>query len=108
MIRNNTNNTKINRISMTRKQKGKEKLYEYFKGQAGEISHEKTWAWLRKENPWREIESLQIAAKKKTIHTNYVKAKINKTQQNSKCGFYGDSDKTNNHIVTEYCKLAQT
>ena len=36
--------------------------------------------------------------------TNYVKAKIDKTQQNSKCG---DRDETINHIISERCKLAQ-
>ena len=38
-------------------------------------------------NHERETESLQIAAQKDFVRTNYVKAKIDKTQQNSKCTF---------------------
>ena len=49
--RNNTNNTRINRIAITRKQTWDEKqLYRYFTQQTSEISHEKSWTWLRKEN----------------------------------------------------------
>ena len=50
-----------------------------------EISHEKTWTWLRKGNLKRETEPLQIAARNDAIRTNYVKARINKTEQNDKC-----------------------
>ena len=38
--------------------------------------------------------------------TNYVKTKIDKTQQNSKCSLYGDREETINHI-SESIKLAQ-
>ena len=38
-----------------------------------EISHKKTWKWLRKGNLKREI--LLIAAQNNAIKTNYVKAK---------------------------------
>ena len=39
--------------------------------------------------------------------TNYFKAKIDKTQQNSKCWLHGDRDKTINHIISEPNKLVQ-
>ena len=40
--RNNTNNARINRMTITRKQKcEKKQLYGYFKRLTGEISHEK-------------------------------------------------------------------
>ena len=42
-----------------------------------------TWIWLRKGNLKRETESLL----NNTIKTNYIKAKIDKTQQNSKCSY---------------------
>ena len=45
----------------------------------------KSWKWLRKGHLKRETESLLIAEQNKAIKTNYVKAKIDKTQQNSKC-----------------------
>ena len=56
----------------------KKTLYEYFKRQASEISHEKSWTWLRKGNLKRETESPLISAQNNTIGTNYVKAKIDK------------------------------
>ena len=36
-----------------------------------------------------------------------MKARIDKTQQNSKCRLCGDRDKTINHIISECSKLAQ-
>ena len=62
--------------------------------------------WLRKGNLETEIESILIAAQINAIRTNYVKAKINKTQQNSNFRLCGDRDKTN-HIISECSKLAQ-
>ena len=60
-----------------------------------------------KENIKRETESLQIAAQNNTIRTNHIKARIDKTQQNSKCRLCGDGDKTINHKISECSKLAQ-
>ena len=45
----------------------------------------KTRAWLRKGNLRRETESLLIAAENNAMTTNHVKAKIDKSQQNSTC-----------------------
>ena len=53
----------------------------------------------------REIEFLLIAAQKNIIRTNYVKAKIDKWQQNKRCSLCGDKDETVNHI-SERSKLA--
>ena len=39
--------------------------------------------------------------------TNYIKARIDKMQQNSKCRLYGDRDETINCIINECSKLAQ-
>ena len=84
----------------------KNKLYGHFKQQTDEISHEKTWPWLRKGNLKRETEPLLIAAQN-SIRINNVKAKIIKTQQNSKCRLCGDKDKTINHILKKRSKLVQ-
>ena len=47
-IRNNTDNTMDNRMTITRKQKWEGKqLYVLFKRLINNISHDKTWAWLR-------------------------------------------------------------
>ena len=55
----------------------------------------------------REAESLLIAAQNNAIRTNHIKARIDKTQQNSKCRLCGDRDETINHIISEFSKLAQ-
>ena len=85
---------------------GKKQLNGHFKQQTSEISHEQTWTWLRKENLKKETESLLIAAQNNTIRTNYVKARIEKKQQNSRCRFCGDRDEAINCIINEWSKLA--
>ena len=107
-IRNDTDNTIDDRMTITRKQKWEEKqLYGRFKRLISIISHEKTRTWQRKGNLKRETESLQIAAQNNAIRTNHIKARIDKTQQNSKCRLCGDRDETINHIISECSKLAQ-
>ena len=107
-IRNNTSNTIDNRMTITRKQKWEEtQLHGHFKRLINNISHQKTWTWLRKGNFKRETESLRMAAQKNAIRTNHIKARIDKTQQNSKCRLCADRDETINHIISECSKLAQ-
>ena len=107
-IRNNTDDTIDNRMTKTRKQKWEEKqLNGRFKRLINNISHDKTWTWLRKGNFMRETESLLMAAQNSVIRTNHIKVRIDKTQQNSKCRLCGDRDETTNHIISECSKLAQ-
>ena len=95
-------------MTITRKRKWEIKqLYERFKRLINNISHDKTWTWLRKGNFKREKESLRIAAQNNTIRNNHTKARIDKTQQNSKCRLCGDRDETIYHIINECSKLAQ-
>ena len=85
-IRNGTDYTMDNRMTITWKQKWEEKkLYERFKRLINNISHEKIWTWLRKGNFKSETESLPIAAENNTKRTNHIEARIDKTQQNGKC-----------------------
>ena len=106
-IRNDTDNTIDDRMTTTRKQKWEEKqIYGRFKRLINNISHQKTWTWLRKGNLKRETESLLLAAQDNIIRTNHIKARIDKTQQNSNCRLCGDRDETVNHI-SECSKLAQ-
>ena len=51
----------------------------------------------------KETESLLIATKNIAIGTNYVEARIDKTQQNSICRLCDDRDETINHIISEWC-----
>ena len=68
-------------MTKTRKQKWDEKqLHGRFKRRINNISHYKTWTWLRKGNFKRETESLLMAAQNSAIRTNYIKARIDKTQ----------------------------
>ena len=78
-----------------------------FKRLTSNISHEKTSTWLRKENLKRETESLLIVAQNNAIRTNHIKARIDETQQNSRCRLCADGDETINHIISECSKLAQ-
>ena len=106
-IRNDTDNTIDDRMTTTRKQKWEEKqFYGCFKRLINNISHQKTWTWLRKGNLKRETESLVIAAQDNYIRTNHTKARIDKTQQNSKCRLCGDRDETIHPIISECSKLA--
>ena len=107
-IRNNTDITIDNRMTKTRKQKWEEKqLRGRFKGLINNILHDKTWTWLRKGNFKRETESLLMAAQNSVIRTNHIKARIDKTQQNSKCRLCGDRDETIHHIISECSRLSQ-
>ena len=106
-IRNDTDNTMDNRMTITRKQKWEEKqLYGCFKRLIN-ILHEKTWTWLRLGDFKRETESLLIATQNKAIRTNHIKARIDKMEPNSKCRLCCDRDETINHIRSECSKLAQ-
>ena len=81
-------------------------MYGYFKQQTGEIVHEKTLIWIRKVNFNRETESRLITTQYNTIWTNYMKAKIDDMQQNSKCMLSGERVETVNNI-NKRSKLAQ-
>ena len=95
-------------MAITRKQKWEGKLCcGHFKRLINNISHEKTWTWLRKSNFKRKTESLLIAAQNNAIRINHIKARIDKTQQNSECRLFGDRDETINHMISECSKLAQ-
>ena len=80
VIRNDTDNTMDNRMTITWKLKWERtQLYRRFKRLMTNISHDKTWTWLRKGNFKRETESLLIAAQNNAIRTNHIKARIDKT-----------------------------
>ena len=66
------------------------------------ITRKQKW----EEKQLRENESLLIAAQNNTIRTNIIKARIDKTKQNSKCTLLRDRDETINDIISECSKLA--
>ena len=86
---------------------GRKQLYGRFKRLINNISPDKTWTRLRKGNFRKETESLLIAAQDNAVRTNHIKARIDKTQPDSKCSLCGNRDETINPIISEFCKLAQ-
>ena len=107
----NTDDMRTSGTTITRKQKWEGKqLYGRFKWLTSDIAYEKTWTWLRKRNVKRETESPLKAAQNNAIsrqRTNHIKARIDKTQHNSRCRLCGDRNETINHIISECSKLAQ-
>ena len=60
----------------------------------------------KKRKLW-ETESLLIATQNNAVRTNHIKARIDKTQQNSKCRLWGNREEKINHIISECSKFAQ-
>ena len=77
-----------------------------FKRQTNKISHKKIWTRLKMGNLKRETESILIAAQNNAIRNNYIKAKIDEMQQNSKCRLCGDRNEMISHIISACSKLA--
>ena len=98
--------TMDNRMTTSKQKCEGKQFYVRFKWLMKKISHQKTWTLLRKRKIKRVTESLQIAAQNNTERTNHIKARIDKTQQNSKCSLCSDRDETIDDIISECWKLA--
>ena len=61
----------------------------------------------KKKSLKRTTEGLIMAGQKQAIRTNNTKAKIDKTQENSKCRMCGKAEQRVNHVLSECSKLAQ-
>ena len=78
--RNNSDDTRSNRMEISRKQKwGGKQRNGGFKRLTSDISYEKTWTWMSKGNLKRETKSLLRAAQNNVICTNQIKARRDKT-----------------------------
>ena len=77
------------------------KLHRQFFNQIEEVAGEEKWLWHRSGSIKIETESLIMAGQEQAIRTNAIKAKIDKTQAESKCRFCGKVDETVRHIVCE-------
>ena len=60
-------------------------LHGQFLMEIDEIATENSWSWLRTGYLKKEPEGLLVAAQSKALRTNAIKAKINKSQENSLC-----------------------
>ena len=68
---------------------------------------EDQWRWLKKGCLKRTTEALTMATQEQTIRTNNIKAKIEKTQESSKCRMCGKAEESVNHVLSKCSKLAQ-
>ena len=95
------------RRAKERKENWKEKvLHGQFIRQTEEIAGEERWKWLKNSGIKRETETLILAAQEQAIRTNLIKAKIDKTQEDSRCRMCGKVDETINHLISECSKMA--
>ena len=88
------------RRAKERKERWKEKvLHGQFIRQTEEIAGEERWKWLKNSGIKRETETLILAAQEQAIRTNLIKAKIDKTQEDSRCRMCGKVDETINNAA---------
>ena len=59
---------------------------------------------LRKRCLKRTTGALIMAAQEQVIRTNNIKAKIDKTQENSKCRMCGKAEESVNHVLSKCSK----
>ena len=67
---------------------------------------EDQWGWLRK-GCFKRTEASIMVAQEQAIGTNNIKAKIDKTQENSKCRMCGKTEESVNLVLSECSNLAQ-
>ena len=60
-------------------------LHGQFLMEFDEIATENSWSWLRTGYLKKEPEGLLVAAQSQALRPNAIKAKINKSQENSLC-----------------------
>ena len=77
----------------------KKVLYGQYLRQSKEVGNDQCWAWLQNGDLKREIKSLIIAAQNRSVRTNVVKEKIDKSQGDSPCRVCRRVDESIDHIV---------
>ena len=81
-------------------------LHGQYLRQTKQVRSGQCWAWLQNGDLKRETESLIVAAQNQSIRTNLVKARIDKSQGDSLCRLCRKVDKSIDHIVSGFSKLA--
>ena len=76
-------------------------LHGQFLRQTEELADKDKWLWLIDGSLKRETETLIMAAQEQAFRTNLVKAKIDKSQEDSKCRMCGKADESINHRFSE-------
>ena len=82
-------------------------MHGQFLRQTEDVTNRDQWLWLQEGSLKRETETLIMAAQEQAVRTNLVKAKIDKTQEDSTCRMCGKADESINHLLSECSKMAQ-
>ena len=83
------------------------RMHGQFKRQTEPLTDSRQWLWLKDGSLKKTTEGLIIAAQDQSLRTNAVKAKIDKSQTDSKCRLCKETDETVTHIVSGCKTLAQ-
>ena len=73
-------------------------MHGQFLRQTEDVTNRDQWLWLQEGSLKRETETLIMAAQEQAVRTNLVKAKIDKTQEDSTCRMCGKADESINHL----------
>ena len=82
-------------------------LHGQFFRQTDDVASDKTWLWLLQGHMKKETEGLLMAAENQSLRTNAVKAKIDRSQNDSLCRMCRQKEETVSHLLCECPKLAQ-
>ena len=82
-------------------------LHGQYLRQTKKVRSDQCWAWLQNGDLKRETESLIVAAQNQSIRINLVKARIDKSQEDSLCRMCRKVDESIDHIVSVCSKLGQ-
>ena len=82
-------------------------LHRQYLRQTKKVRSDQCWAWLQNRDLKRETKSLIVAAQNQSIRTNLVKARIDKSQEDSLCRMCRKVDESIDHIVSGCSKLSQ-
>jgi hypothetical protein len=81
---------------------------QYLKDIEGKVDCDNIWNWLTKGELKKETEGFIMAAQDQALRTNAIKAKIDKTANDSKCRLCKDKEETVDHLISACSKIAQT
>ena len=79
---------------------------QFIKQTIGKTSKDQ-WGWLKKGYLERITEALIMATQEQDVRVNNIKAKIDKTHENSICRMYGKAEESVNHVLFKCSKLVQ-
>ena len=101
------NEYKMRKKNERKKQWAQKQLHRQFIMQTMRKASKDRWGWLKRGYLKRRTEALIMAAQEQATRTNNIKAKIDKTQEDSKCRTCGKAEECVNHVLSEYTKIAQ-